>query len=366
MVCDTMSFLVSCTQMNDYIYYTYYLMCCQMVILLWECEMQYIDYDAIVKNARYFKQILGKTKLCAVVKCDAYGHGLERVASCLHDVVDCFAVNNVAEALKIEKYGKDVLILLPQDLKNTKIAIERQFVLTLDSFDTLQIISNCKVGMARVHIKIDSGMSRLGFSKEQLLQLLSKLDGKNIAVEGVFSHFYGENKISCDEQLNYFAKCSKIVSGKFCNVTKHIANTTGTLIDERYHLDMARVGLGLYGYGAQNLYVAKTVSAKVIATKHIKKDSVVGYGATYKCSRDTDIAVIDVGYNNGYPRALRCPLVKIDSAYAKVVGNICMSTCMVDVTNLQVRVGDEVTLLGEGVNPSTDDVIIYQLLCNLR
>ncbi len=328
--------------------------------------MQYIDYDAIVKNARYFRNILGKTKLCAVVKCDAYGHGLERVASCLHDVVDCFAVNDVNEALQIEKYGKDVLILLPQNTKNTKIAIEHQFVLTLDSFDTLQTISRCKVGKARVHIKIDSGMSRLGVSKEQLLQLLPKIDSKNIAVEGVFSHFYGENKISCDEQLNYFAKCSKIVSVKFGNVTKHISNTTGVLIDERYHLDMARVGLGLYGYGSPNLSVAKTVTAKVIATKHVKKGSVVGYGATCKCAIDTDIAVIDVGYNNGYVRALHCPLVKIGSAYANVIGNICMSTCMLDVTNLPVRVGGEVILLGDGVNPSTNDVIIYQLLCNLR
>lgn len=328
--------------------------------------MQYIDYDAIVKNARYFRNILGKTKLCAVVKCDAYGHGLERVASCLHDVVDCFAVNDVNEALQIEKYGKDILVLLPQDAKNTKIAIERQFVLTLDSFGTLQTIAHCKVGKARVHIKIDSGMSRFGFSKEQLLQLLSKIDSKNIAVEGVFSHFYGENKISCDEQLNYFAKCSKIVSSKFCNLTKHIANTTGVLIDERYHLDMARVGLGLYGYGSPKLSVAKTVTAKVIATKHVKKGTVVGYGATYKCGADTDIAIIDVGYNNGYVRALHCPLVKIGSAYANIIGNICMSTCMVDVTNLQVRVGDEVILLGDGVNPSTNDVIIYQLLCNLR
>lgn len=328
--------------------------------------MQYIDYDAIVKNARYFRNILGKTKLCAVVKCDAYGHRVERVASCLRNVVDCFAVNDVNEALQIEKYGKDILILLPQNPQNTKIAIERQFVLTLDSFDTLQTISHCKVGKARVHIKIDSGMSRFGFSKEQLLQLLSKINSKNIAVEGVFSHFYGENKISCDEQLNYFAKCSKIVSSKFCNLTKHIANTTGVLIDERYHLDMARVGLGLYGYGSPKLSVAKTVTAKVIATKHVKKGTVVGYGANHKCGADTDIAIIDVGYNNGYVRALHCPSVKIGSAYANVIGNICMSTCMVDVTNLQVRVGDEVILLGDGVNPSTNDVIIYQLLCNLR
>lgn len=328
--------------------------------------MQYIDYDAIIKNAHFFRQKLAKSKLCAVVKCDAYGHGIERVASCLHDVVDLFAVNDVAEALQIEKYGKDILILCPQDAKNTKIAIERGFVLTLDSFDTLQTICRCKNGGARVHIKIDSGMSRLGFSKEQLPNLLKLLEAKNISVEGVFSHFCTENKIFCDEQLNYFEKCSKIVSRKFGNVTKHIANTSGVLLDAKYHLDMVRVGLGLYGYGAPNLLVAKTVTAKVIAKKHIKKASVVGYGGKFVCPKDMDVAIIDIGYNNGYVRALRSPTVQIGNSFSKVLGNVCMSMSIVDVTGICVNIGDEVIVLGEKVNPSTDDVIIYQLLCNLR
>ena len=125
--------------------------------------MQYVNYGAIIKNAQYFKQILGDSKLCAVVKCDAYGHGLERVASCLCDIADCFAVNDVLEGQKIARYGRDVLILLPQDARNTKIAIENRFILTLDSFDTLQILKQFSKYFVRVHIKIDSGMSRLGF-----------------------------------------------------------------------------------------------------------------------------------------------------------------------------------------------------------
>ena len=328
--------------------------------------MQYINYDAIVKNALYFKSILGKTKLCAVVKCDAYGHGIERVASCLCDVVDCFAVNDVTEALKVEKYGKDVLILMPQNPRECKIAVEHDFLLTLDSFDTLEILSHCKKGTVRVHIKIDSGMSRLGFKKEQLPLLLKELENKNIIVEGIFSHFYGENEFFCQEQLNYFAKCSKIVSRKFGNITKHIANTSGAMLSSKYHLDMARVGLGLYGYGAPDLQVAKTVTAKVVAKKKLPKGSVVGYGATYTCDKDIDVAVIDIGYAKGYVRSLREPIVKIGNVFASVIGNICMSMCMVDVTGIPVSIGDEVVVLGEGVNPSTDNTIIYQLLCNLR
>lgn len=330
--------------------------------------MQYIDFDAIIKNALFFKTKLAKSrsKLCAVIKCDAYGHGIERVASCLHDIVDCFAVNDVTEALKIEKFGKDVLILLPQDVRNTNIGVEHQFVLTLDSYETLQTMIKCKSGPIRVHIKIDSGMSRLGFKIQQLPKLMQLIDGKNIVVEGIFSHFYEQNKISCDEQLNYFAKCSKIVSRKFGNITRHIANTSGVLLDDEYHLDMARIGLGLYGYGNLHLMVAKTVTAKVVAKKQLPKGSVVSYGAKYICKRLTDIAIIDIGYSKGYVRGLKEPVVKIGNNFAKVIGNICMSMSIVDVTGLDVNVGDDVVVLGEGVNPSTDDVIIYQLLCNLR
>ncbi len=328
--------------------------------------MQYVNYHAIIKNAQYFRQVLGNSNLCAVVKCDAYGHGLERVASCLCDIVDCFAVNDVLEGQKIARYSRDVLILLPQDFRNTKIAIENGFVLTLDSFDTLKILQQFSKDFVRVHIKIDSGMSRLGFRLEDLASLLHSLDGKNIIVEGIFSHFYDEKQNLCQEQLNYFEKCSKIVSRKFGNITKHIANTGGVMLDKAFHLDMARVGLGLYGYGASNLSVAKTVTAKVIAKKKLPRGSIIGYGATYTCNCDTDVAVIDIGYAKGYVRSLREPTVKIGNNFAKVIGNICMSMSMVDVTNIPVSVGDEIVVLGEGVNPSTDDAIIYQLLCNLR
>ena len=328
--------------------------------------MQYINYDAIIKNANYFKSVLGNSKLCAVVKCDAYGHGIVRVASCLRDIVHCFAVNDIAEANKIYPFGKDILVLMPQDVAQSKIAVEKGYILTLDSFVTLQNLLQLSPKLARVHIKIDSGMSRLGFRFEQLPKLLQLLEGSNIVVEGIFSHFYSENENFCQEQLNYFAKCSKIVSRKFGNITKHIANSSATLLNSNYYLDMVRVGLGLYGYGSPNLLIAKTVTAKVIALKHLSKGSVVGYGGEYRCESDMDVAVIDIGYNNGYVRSLRNPIVKIGNKLSNVVGNVCMSMCMVDATNLPVHIGDEVVVLGENVNPSTDDTIIYQLLCNLR
>ncbi len=329
--------------------------------------MQYIDYHAIAQNGKFFKNLLGSSKLCAVIKCDAYGHGIVRVAGCLRNVADCFAVGTVDEANQIACFGKPILILLPQNYPNSCLAVKNGYTLTLDSFETLNIILRCQdVGNAKVHIKIDSGMNRLGFSIHQLPLLLDKLSSSNVQVEGVFSHFWGQNKNSCDEQLNYFEKCSKIISNRYINACRHIANTNGVLLDKKYHLDMARVGLGLFGYGDANLLPAKTVTAKVLAIKSVKKGQVVGYDGRYVFPCDTTIAVVNYGYADGLPKcAVHCK-VKIGCNLCNVVGNICMSMLMVDVGNLPVAVGDEVVILGQGVNSYNANLSIYELLCNLR
>lgn len=331
--------------------------------------MQKINYDAIIKNAMFFKNVLGNSKLCAVLKNDAYGHGIVRTASALSGIADCFAVGNLDEATKISQYG-DVLILLPIAAHDVAEAVSRNFILTVDSFDTLNtILANLPRGKrAHVHIKINSGMNRLGFTREQLLQLLDALKhAPDLKVEGAFSHFFGSDKKNCDRQLSEFEKCRNVIaSGVQGNLTFHIANTAGVLLDTKYHLDMARVGLGLYGYGAESLIPAKTVTAQVIATRAVSAGEMVGYDAAYTFPRDTRIAVVNCGYAYGFPRALTNAKVKINGHVCNVVGNVCMAMLTVDVGNLPVAVGDEVILLGEGVNNANCNVIVYELLCNLR
>ncbi len=318
-----------------------------------------------MQNAKYFKRALGSKKLCAVVKSDAYGHGIHRVASVLCDVVDMYAVNCIDEALKIKAFSKEILILLPQEFSDIQCAVDNGFVLTLDSFQTIQQMSKCN-GVVRAHLKIDSGMSRLGFRFEQLDQLIKMIDSKKIQIEGIFSHFYGENQNSCDEQLNYFSKCSKIIKERFPNCICHIANTAGVLLGQKYHLDMARVGLGLYGYGNANLMPAKTVTGKVVAIKQAKRGDTASYGATWQCVQDTRLAIVNVGYADGFSRSIKKPVVKIANTICPVVGKICMSMCIVDVGELIVNVGDEVVLWGQGVCSCDEDTSIYQLLCNLH
>lgn len=331
--------------------------------------MQVIDYDAIKKNAKFFANLLGESKLCAVLKNNAYGHGLTHVARHIVELVDSYAVGSVDEAEQIQFLNKDVLILLPQKLRNVERAIKANFILTLDSFETFAIIDEAtkRVGKtARAHVKIDSGMSRLGFRQEHISELLEKLSNAKISVEGVFSHFYGATISECDRQLEYFNFCSDAVEkGLKTHLTRHIANSGAVLLSKKYHLDMARVGLGLYGYGHEKLIPAKKVYADVIATRSVSAGGIAGYGAKFKCLRDSKIAVLNVGYATGFARTLVGAKITINGQKCEVVA-ICMAMTLVDVTGLDVKVGDVATLLSEAINISNDDVIIYELLCNLQ
>lgn len=338
-------------------------------ILAKECILYSVDYDAIVKNAKYFKSILGASKLCAVVKNDAYGHGLVRTVCALCGIADCFAVGNVAEARKISPFAKDILILLPVPPADIQQAVEENFILTVDSFHTLDnVISNTPRGKkARVHIKTESGMNRLGFELFELPELSSRLnETSKLAVEGVFSHFYGDTAEQCDGQLQTFLQARNYLSEKLgCRLFGHIANSSATLLDSKYHLDMARVGIGLYGYGSQNLVPAKTVTAQVIAVRKVMAGDLVGYGGAYSPARDTSIAVINVGYATGFPRVLKDARVKIGGGVFPVVG-VCMAMCMVDIGNADVHVSDTVVVQGKGINNANKEVIVYELLCNLK
>lgn len=334
--------------------------------------MQIVDYNAIVQNAKFFKSIAPTAKLCAVLKNDAYGHGIVRTASCLSGIADCFAVGTVSEAMKVAPFISDVLILLPLFGEDVSIAVNHNFILTVDSFATFDaLLQNLPRGQtARVHIKIDSGMNRLGFRYDELPKLVEMLlySANKICVEGVFSHFYGESESDCDKQVLKFIKASDFLESALkTSFVRHIANTNATLLSNKYHFDMVRVGLGLYGYGCDSVIPAKTVFANVVAVKNVYAGEIVGYGAEYTFPRDSKIAIVHAGYANGFVRALKGAHVLVGDVVCPVVGNICMAMFAVEVSNVtkDVCVGDSVVLLGKGINNANSNVIVYELLCNL-
>lgn len=332
--------------------------------------MQRLNFAALLHNANYFKKLLRGARLCAVVKNDAYGHGAEHVARYLEEVADCFAVGTLDEAMRISFVKKDILILLPIDESDCEKAINKNCILTVDSFCTLNAVLRVTSRLnkkARIHIKINSGMSRLGFNENDLEKLINIISNcRDLIVEGVYSHFYGDNIKDCDNQYAVFCPVAESLE-KALNkkLIKHIANSNGALLSSKYHLDMARIGLGLYGYGQKNLQSVKTVNAKVIAVRQIKKGDVAGYGGLYVAPCSKTIAVINVGYAHGFNRALVGAHIKINGVMCTVVA-VCMAMILVDVSSVITAEGDEVILLGDRVDISNKVISIYELLCNLK
>ncbi len=331
--------------------------------------MTILDFDALERNVRFFRNRISEdVRLCAVIKNNAYGHGAIHVATRLKPIVDMFAVGSAEEAEQISFLGKKTLVLLPQTLNNTARVAEAGASLTVDSFETLKKVIFVAQKMHKnvnVHIKIDSGMSRLGFTEEQIPSLIEQLKNSPLLVEGIFSHFWGETEEACDEQLQYFEKCVEMLKSHFPNTICHIANTKATLISSKYHLDMVRVGLGLYGYGDEELQPVKTVCADVISVKNVKANCSVGYGAIYRPKRSTRIAVLNTGYALGLPRVLIGAKVRIGENIFPIVA-ICMAMTMLDIGDADIHVGDRAILLGRDVDISSRDVIVYELLCNLK
>ncbi len=323
-----------------------------------------IDLCAIVQNCKTVQSVLSGANICAVVKNNAYGHGIEHVCGALVPHVDMFAVANVAEANKISIFRKPILLLLPQFGEDLQIAVDKGYVLTVDSIETFSKIAMCS-GKKQVHLKVNTGMNRLGLNKMEVEQICKLSTQYDVQVQGVFSHFANSDMDSCNRQLKNFlqvARKCKQVFGK--DVICHVANSSATFLHQKFHLDMVRVGLALYGYGNKNLVPAKTVTAKVIATRVVGKGEAVGYDGAFVARQTTKIAILDVGYADGLPRVLGGSFVKIGKHFCKIIGNVCMGMCFVDASRVKISVGDEVILLGKGCNLANNDVSAYELLCN--
>ena len=331
-----------------------------------------VDFDAIIHNANVVKSSIADKKLCAVVKSNAYGHGITQVAKALDTVADMFAVGSVSEGLELLDIRKDILVLLPCDKHDTLVALNNGFVLTVDSFSTLRRVVECAqlIGVvARIHVKIDSGMGRLGFVENEVDELLNLLRDGNIHVEGVFSHFACADcdVAFTDKQLELFCSIANSIERYLGHcVIKHISNTAATFLDTKYHLDMVRVGLGLYGYGNDRLIPAKTFVANVVSIKKLCAGDSVGYGANYCCCDDTTVAVLDVGYASGFSKSFSDKyIVDIHGNKCRQIGNVCMGMMMVDVTNTDVSVGDIAVLFGKNTYWNKH-AFMYEALCNTR
>jgi alanine racemase len=327
-----------------------------------------IDLDAIAHNVRELRRITDPSaELIAVVKADGYGHGAEMVGkTALKNGADRLAVALVDEGLALREKGIDAPILvfgyIPPVLAET--AIKNGLTLTVFSKDLVEalVLSSKRLGSpANVHVKIDTGMNRVGIKPEEAIDFIKWLKTQEgIIVEGIYTHF-----ASADERDKTYAKTQ---FGRFCRVLKeleeegikiplpHCANSAAIIDLPETHLKGVRAGIAIYGlwpspevdHSRLTLQPAMCFKTRVSRVKTVPSQVGVGYGRTYYTARESLLAALPVGYADGYTRGLSGRAeVLLKGKRIPVVGRICMDQCMVDATGLaEVEVGDEVVLFG--------------------
>ncbi|MCJ7611407.1 MAG: alanine racemase [Candidatus Aminicenantes bacterium] len=335
-----------------------------------------IDRVALSHNIRIFRGLIGsEKKLLAVVKANAYGHGLLEVSRLALDRgVDWLGVHSLDEALALRAAGlkAPVLILGAVALDGLKSAVEAEARLTVynpATVDRLEAVCRRLKKKALVHMKVETGTNRQGVSEKQLLGLARKIrNSSNLVLEGLSSHFANIEDTTDpsypDYQLaNYKRALSSLEKRGISIPVKHMSCTAATILFPRTHFDMARVGIGLYGlWPSKETYVSclhlhlkplklKPVlswKTRVAQVKSVAKGSFVGYGCTYRTTRPSRLAVLPVGYSDGYGRSLsNAGHVLIRGRRAPVRGRVAMDFIIVDVSDIPgVRLEDEATLLG--------------------
>lgn len=282
----------------------------------------FIDLSAIKYNATAVKKRV-KGKLCAVVKSDAYGHGIVECARALQGVADYFAVATLKEAVKLKTAGivEPILCLLP--IKDVERAIFYGVEFAVHTVEYAQNVSKIsqRIGIcATIHIAVNTGMNRLGIdSLEQLKQIIGL---SNVKIAGVFSHFYnGANIFACNEQTAKFINFARIIKSNFPCAIRHIGSSASLAFGSEFSFDMVRIGLALYGYlnWEVNLKLRPVmqVFAPVLQSRNLLKGENLLYGG-YKIKSDECVSICAHGYANGFRKGLKSGL-----------NNACMNLCAV-------------------------------------
>jgi alanine racemase len=356
-----------------------------------------VDLNAIKHNLLEIrKKLKSDTKLMVIIKADAYGHGAVALANALGDSckIDAYGVAIIEEAIELRKaeITKPILILGYTAREQFDLVVAYDVTQTVFQYEMAKALSDeaVKQGkIAKVHIKLDTGMSRIGFSdtRESIEEIKRIAELPNIEIEGLFSHFAKADETERDSTINQLDRYIKFIDllekEHIFIPVKHIANSAGIIEYPEAYFNMVRCGIATYGLYPSDivnkeevkLIPAMELKTHVIYVKEVPAGVGVSYGATYITGRKTKIATIPVGYADGYSRNLsNIGRVIIHGQYAPVIGRICMDQFMVDVTDINdVKQGDLVTLLGKDQNAiiSAEELakwshsFSYELVCTV-
>ena len=332
-----------------------------------------INLSALVNNVRYFRQLLSPTTLLTcMVKAFAYGTGSVEISRALQDcgMVDYLAVAVADEGIELRKAGITLpIIVMDPEVAALDLIIENNLQPNIYSFQVLNDIIHAAEAKGLealpVHIKIDSGMHRLGFYQEEIPALIERLQQqKAVRVASVFSHLAGSDEAQFDsfthEQARYFQACAtQLQSALNYPIIKHLCNTAGIERFPEYHYDMCRLGIGLYGmsflqttdsrHTASSLRNVCTLKTTILSIKTVPANATIGYGRHTTLSEPRQIAVIPIGYADGFDRRFSnyAGEVLVRGKRCPVVGNVCMDQAMIDVTGTDAQPGDYAIIFGD-------------------
>ena len=292
------------------------------------------------------------TRLCAVVKSDAYGHGAREICAELNNFVDYFAVANNTEGITIKKQFPNAKVFVLGGFSTEKLAsaIKLGVEISLEGVDEIPILSKYarkSQTKALIHIKVDTGMHRLGLdSIEKLYKFFDKLKKyENVVFIGLYSHL-GSGDSYSKRNYDQILSFQKFVDICPVNTLKHLCNSTFYADNPCY--DMVRVGIGLYGYGFPYVKPILNIRARIISIKKVKAGDFIGYGNKHKAKKDMTIATISMGYGDGLPRLwTKRGYVLIKGEMCRFVANICMNLSIIDISGLDVKINDYATILGQ-------------------
>lgn len=329
----------------------------------------YIHMDVIAENFRRMKENMREeTKMVAVIKTDGYGHGAVPIAKMVegYDYIWGFAVAACSEAMELRDAGikKPILILGYTFEEDYPIMVEQSIRPTIFTLEMARKFSDAAKELsvcAPFHLAVDTGMSRIGvYDNETGTELAKKICAlPNLYIEGVFTHFARADEIDKTAARNQMQRfetfCNQLEQNEIQGFLRHCSNSAGIMELPDANMDMVRAGISIYGiypstemdHDSFRLCPAMELKSHIAYIKTVAEGTPISYGGTYVTPREMKVATIPVGYGDGYPRSLSNKgYVLIRGQRAPILGRVCMDQFMVDVTNIEAELLDEVTLLG--------------------
>ncbi len=343
-----------------------------------------IDFDNLKHNIKVIKEVIpSHTKIMAVVKANAYGHGIIEISKALSKMgIHDFAVATIKEGITLRKNGiKDnILILGSTSVEVLPLVIKYNLIQTIVDYNYANLVSKLKLKKKlKCHLKINTGMNRLGEDPKNISKIIAMYQNPQLEVQGIFTHLCvsDSSKVAdikfTNEQINRFDFLIASLKKNNINPGKtHVQASYGIVNYPHLEYDYVRPGIIMYGiHSSKDVFVkikmdllpVLSLKTRITSLKKISKDEYVSYGRTYKSTKETLIASAGIGYADGLPRSLsnKNLVVKINNSYGIIIGRICMDQILIDVSNIpDVQVGDIVEIIGDDENLQLTD-IVYEI-----